>query len=140
MSSKEEREAEEEDFKGKKVLLAEDNALNAEIAEELLSSIGLVVDIAEDGEKAVEKFEASDLHEYFVLFMDMQMPVLNGVEATKKIRALTRKDHNVWIIAMTANTLARDRKICEEAGMNGYITKPIHVKEIQRALKEYAKG
>lgn len=139
MSSKEEREAEEEDFKGKKVLLAEDNALNAEIAEELLSSIGLVVDIAEDGEKAVEKFEASDLHEYFVIFMDMQMPVLNGVEATKKIRALTRKDHNVWIIAMTANTLARDRKICEEAGMNGYITKPIHVKEIQRALKEYAK-
>ena len=140
MSSKEEREAEEEDFKGKKVLLAEDNALNAEIAEELLSSIGLVVDIAEDGEKAVEKFEASDLHEYFVIFMDMQMPVMNGVEATKKIRALARKDHNVWIIAMTANTLARDRKICEEAGMNGYITKPIHVKEIQRALKEYAKG
>ena len=138
MNSKEESEADHEDFKGKKVLLAEDNALNAEIAEELLGSIGLVVDIAEDGAKAVEKFEASDLHEYYVIFMDMQMPVLNGVEAAKKIRALTRKDHNVWIIAMTANTLARDRKICEEAGMNGYITKPIHIKEIQRALKEYA--
>lgn len=136
VNSNKEQEASDADFEGKKVLLAEDNALNAEIAVELLGSIGLTVDVAEDGEKAVQRFEASALHEYFAIFMDMQMPVMNGVEATKQIRASERNDSNIWIIAMTANTLASDRKSCEEAGMNGYLSKPIHLKEIQRALKE----
>ena len=95
---------------GKKVLLIEDNMLNAEIAEELLSSIGLIVDLAENGEKAVQKYENSSLSEYAVIFMDMQMPVMNGVEATKRIRASKRSDHDLLIIAMTANTLASDRK------------------------------
>lgn len=113
-----------------------DNALNAEIASELLGSIGLIVDVAENGEIAVQKFEASALNEYFAIFMDMQMPVMNGVEATRQIRASSRNDRNIWILAITANTLASDRKSCEEAGMNGYISKPIHLKEIQRALKE----
>ena len=113
-----------------------DNALNAEIASELLGSIGLIVDVAENGEIAVQKFEASALNEYFAIFMDMQMPVMNGVEATRQIRASSRNDRNIWILAMTANTLASDRKSCEEAGMNGYISKQIHLKEIQRALKE----
>lgn len=125
-------------FEGKKVLLAEDNMLNAEIAEELLGSIGLTVDWAENGEKAVQKYENSALNEYFVIFMDMQMPVMNGVEATKQIRASKRRDHDLLIIAMTANTLASDRKNCEEAGMNGYISKPIHLKEIENTLKEYS--
>ena len=124
-------------FEGKKVLLAEDNLLNAEIAEELLNSLGLIVDLAENGEKAVQKYEASALNEYFVIFMDMQMPVMNGVEATRQIRSSRRSDNSVPIIAMTANTLASDRKSCEEAGMNGYISKPIHLKEIGNTLKEY---
>lgn len=136
INSDKNQDVSESGFEGKKVLLAEDNALNAEIAEELLGSIGLTVDHAEDGEKAVQKFEASALNEYFAIFMDMQMPVMNGIEATKQIRASARNDHNIRIIAMTANTLASDRKNCEEAGMNGYISKPIHLKEIQRALKE----
>ena len=123
-------------FKGKKVLLVEDNLLNAEIAMELLQSIGLVVELAENGKEAVQKYEDSALHEYSVIFMDMQMPVMNGVEATKEIRASGRSDNDVLIIAMTANTLARDRKSCEEAGMNGYISKPIHLKEIGKTLKE----
>nr|WP_256444771.1 transporter substrate-binding domain-containing protein [Blautia sp. MSJ-9] len=125
------------EFKGKKVLLAEDNALNAEIAVELLQSIGLTAELAEDGEQAVQKYENSAQNEYFAIFMDMQMPVMDGVEATKQIRASKRHDHDICIIAMTANTLARDRNICEEAGMDGYLSKPIHLKDIGRALKEY---
>lgn len=123
-------------LKDRKVLLAEDNALNAEIAMELLQSIGLVVDWAENGEIAVRKFQQSAINTYSAIFMDMQMPVLNGIEATKRIRALDRADHDVVILAMTANTMSKDREFCEEAGMNGYISKPIHVKDIKRALAE----
>ena len=124
-------------FEGKKVLLVEDNVLNAEIAMELLQSIGFVVDVAENGEIAVQKYENSAINEYFVIFMDMLMPVMDGVEATRQIRASSRSDNDILIIAMTANTLARDRKSCEEAGMNGYISKPIHIKEIGNTLKAH---
>ena len=110
------------DFTGKRVLLAEDNALNAEIAVELLQSIGLKVDWAEDGQKAVEMFEKSAPGSYFAVFMDMQMPVMDGVEATRRIRASDRPDHDVPIFAMTANTFAADRKKCYDAGMTlGYM-------------------
>ena len=124
-------------FKGKKVLLVEDNLLNAEIAMELLQSIGLTVELAENGKEAVRKYEDSAINEYFVIFMDMQMPVMNGIEATKQIRTSGRSDKDIVIIAMTANTLAKDRKSCEDAGMNGYISKPVHLKEIGKTLKEF---
>ena len=99
------------------VLLAEDNALNAEVATELLGSFGLVVDWAENGSKAVDQFEASDPGSYFAIFMDMQMPVMDGIEATKKIRNSVREDNDVPIFAMTANTFATDRKRCADAGI-----------------------
>ena len=135
MNSMDERNQTHMNLKGKKVLLVEDNALNAEIAMELLQSIGLVVDWAENGAVGVEKFEQSEPDTYSVIFMDMQMPVMDGIKATKKIRNLDRKDQNILIFAMTANTLAKDKKTCEEAGMNGYIPKPISVKGIEDALK-----
>ena len=122
-------------YAGKKVLLVEDNALNAEIAMELLSSIGFVADWADNGKAGVEQFEASGEGEYFAIFMDMQMPVMDGVEATRTIRRSRRKDRNIPIYAMTANTFTSDKNSCMEAGMNGYIAKPIHVKEILAALK-----
>lgn len=125
------------DFAGKKVLLAEDNALNAEIAMELLQSIGLIVDLAENGAITVQKFEQSKLNEYYAIFMDMQMPVMDGLEATKQIRRSEREDRDILIFAMTANTLLRDQKNCQEAGMNGYIFKPINIKDIESALKEH---
>ena len=125
-----------EDFTGKKVLLVEDNELNAEIAQELLQSMGLEVDLAGNGEVAVAKFEQSELNEYFAIFMDMKMPVMDGVEAASLIRASKREDKDIIILAMTANTLARDRQSCEEVGMNGYISKPINLKDIESALKE----
>ena len=131
-------EKDEEDldrYSGKRVLLAEDNALNAEIAMELLQSIGLTVDWADNGAVAVERFEQSKPGEYFAVFMDMQMPVMDGVEATRVIRASTRPDRNIPIFAMTANTFATDRERCFDAGMSGYIPKPINVKVIEETLK-----
>ena len=127
---------EEDGFQGKKVLLAEDNALNAEIAMELLQSIGLTVEWAENGKVAVERFEDSENGEYFAVFMDMQMPVMDGIEATRQIRGSAREDSNIPIFAMTANTFAVDKKRCQDAGMDGYIPKPINLKEIQNTLNE----
>lgn len=126
------------DFQGKKVLLAEDNVLNAEIAMELLQSMGLSTDVAENGEIAVQRYEESAIGEYYAVFMDMQMPVLDGIGATKKIRASKRADHDILIFAMTANTLSRDQRICREAGMDGYISKPVNIRDIENALKEVA--
>ena len=92
-------------------------ALIAEVATELLGSLGLVVDWAENGSEAVDQFEASDPGSYFAIFMDMQMPVMEGIEATKKIRNSVREDNDVPIFAMTANTFATDRKRCADAGI-----------------------
>ena len=125
-----------QDLSGKKVLLVEDNSINAEIAMELLKSIGLTVDWAENGKIALEKFSQSECNEYFAIFMDMQMPVMDGLEATRQIRKLEREDKDILILAMTANTLDRDRQSCKEAGMDGYISKPINIKEICHTLDE----
>lgn len=127
-------ESAQEQFTGKKVLLVEDNVLNAEIAMELLQSIGLNVDWADNGKVGVERFESSRQGEYFVVFMDVQMPVMDGVEATRMIRHSDRDDNNIPIFAMTANTFASDRKNCRDAGMNGYIPKPVSIKDITDTL------
>lgn len=134
-----EAEQEEEitpEFQGKKVLLVEDNALNAEIATELLQSIGLIVDWAENGQIGVDRYRESAIGYYFAVFMDMQMPVMDGLEATRTIRNSARADHDIPIFAMTANTFASDRQNCRDAGMNGYIAKPINIKDIEGTLKE----
>lgn len=136
MAAKRESEESDERYVGKRVLLAEDNALNAEIATELLRTIGFIVDWAENGEEAVRLFEQSKPGDYFAVFMDMQMPVMNGVEATKKIRATERADSHVPIFAMTANTFASDRNACRDAGMDGYVSKPVSIQSILGALRE----
>ena len=138
-----EAEQEEEvtpEFQGKKVLLVEDNALNAEIATELLQSIGLIVDWAENGQIGVDRYRESAIGYYFAVFMDMQMPVMDGLEATRTIRNSARADHDIPIFAMTANTFASDRQNCRDAGMNGYIAKPINIKDIEGTLKEGTGG
>ena len=124
------------EFQGKKILLVEDNALNAEIATELLQSIGLIVDWAENGQIGVDRYRESAIGYYFAVFMDMQMPVMDGLEATRTIRNSARADHDIPIFAMTANTFASDRQNCKDAGMNGYIAKPINIKDIEGTLKE----
>ena len=125
-------------YAGREVLLVEDNALNAEIATELLNTLGLKVDWAENGQIGVDKFEASRPGQYFAVFMDMQMPVMDGIEATRCIRASARPDHNVPVFAMTANTFSADRDRCRTVGMDGYITKPVSVKDLQTAVREIA--
>ena len=147
-ASKEQKEAlqnanaeDEERFKtfnGKRVLLVEDNELNAEIARELLEMIGLSVDWAENGKVGTERFEQSEEGYYMAIFMDMQMPVMDGVEATRLIRASNRRDHGIPVFALTANTFASDREKCKNAGMTGYISKPIHIRDIETALNECA--
>lgn len=119
------------DFRGRRFLLAEDNELNREIAVELLSVTGAAMETAVDGKEAVEKFTVSLPGYYDLILMDVQMPEMNGYEATKAIRALERPDAlSVPILAMTANAFSEDVEKSLACGMNGHISKPIDLKEV----------
>ena len=125
-------------LKGMKVLLVEDNEMNREIAEELLMEKGIIVDCAEDGDIAVEKIRKSAPGEYKLVLMDVQMPRMNGYEATKQIRLLKDpKKSRIPIIAMTANAFEEDRKNAFDAGMNGHLAKPIEVQKLIQTLTEF---
>ena len=118
----------------------DDNALNAEIAKELLHIIGLTVDWAENGELGLERFEASAPGEYFAVFMDIQMPVMDGCEATRRIRAMDRPDaKTVQIVAMTANAFAEDVVKCKEAGMDAHLPKPFKADQLVASIVERGK-
>ncbi len=133
----EQRQDEEEPgCSGIRVLLAEDNALNREIAVELLEEIGAQVDTAEDGLQALEKFEASAEGTYDLLLMDIQMPVMDGCEATRRIRDLPREDaKSVCIAAMTANAFVEDIKKSRAAGMNEHLSKPVDLRRLEELLR-----
>lgn len=115
------------EFNGERILLAEDNELNSEIAIDILTEAGLVVDWAENGQLCVEMFNNSETGYYSAVLMDIRMPVMNGYEATQNIRALERSDSDIPIIAMTADAFAEDIAKAKECGMNGHIAKPIDV-------------
>ena len=121
--------------KGKKILLVEDNELNQEIAVEILREAGLVVEVANDGCVAVEKMAASTPNQYDLILMDIQMPIMNGYEATKRIRAMAAEHcKKIPILAMTANAFEDDRTLAAQAGMNGYLTKPIKIEEMLKTI------
>ena len=123
-------------FKNKHILLVEDNELNSEIATEILTEYGFIVDTAENGAEALEKVSTSKPGTYDLVLMDVQMPIMNGYEATKCIRKL--KDPalaNISILAMTANAFDEDRKKALESGMDGFLSKPIVIEELVQALK-----
>lgn len=123
------------DYSGKKVLLVEDNELNREIATEILKSLGMKVDYAADGMEAVEIMSSEAGNQYDMIFMDIQMPKMDGYTATREIRTLNdSKKANIPIIAMTANAFDEDRKKAIKAGMNGHIAKPIDVNVILQNL------
>ena len=127
------------DLTGKRVLLAEDNELNWEIASELLSAEGLELEWAENGEICVSKFQQSPVGLYDAILMDIRMPVMGGYEATQVIRTLERPDRDLPIIAMTADAFAEDVRRSLECGMNAHVAKPIDVQEVMRLLEKYIK-
>jgi CheY-like chemotaxis protein len=122
-------------IKGSRVLLVEDNDLNQEVATELLRDAGLIVDLAENGQIALDKVRAAD---YDIVLMDMQMPVMDGVTATQEIRKEARfKD--LPVVAMTANVMQGDRDRCMAAGMNDHVAKPIEPENLWKALLKWIK-
>ncbi|MCX4319357.1 MAG: response regulator, partial [Lachnospiraceae bacterium] len=141
-----ETETEEEEdimslhLQGKKILLAEDNELNWEVASELLQELGLELEWAENGKICVDKFRESPLGFYDGILMDIRMPVMNGYEATTEIRSMEREDSNLPIIAMTADAFSEDVKRCLDCGMDAHVAKPIDVKEIARLLEKHFTG
>jgi len=129
------------DFKGKRILLVEDNELNREIAEELIGVTGASVESAEDGVQAVEMFKESAEGYYDLILMDVQMPHMDGYEATRCIRALGRSDaQKVPIFAMTANAFAEDVQKSREAGMNAHISKPLNIRAVYKQMNRYLQG
>ena len=125
-------------LKGKRILLAEDNDINAEIAAELLSDVGLEVDRAEDGIICVSKLETAEAGYYDMILMDVQMPNMDGYQATAVIRGLAdRKKAGIPIIAMTANAFARDRQQALAAGMNEHISKPISITKLVSVIARF---
>lgn len=126
------------DFKGVKILLAEDNELNAEIATAMLERTGADVIVAEDGFKALKTFEESPQNYFDLIFMDIQMPQLDGYETTQKIRALSRTDaKTIPIIAMTANAFEDDRQNALSSGMNAYLAKPIRINLLYEVMAKF---
>ncbi len=125
------------DFHGARVLLAEDNALNSEIAVDILEMVNVTVDVAENGEEAVKLFEASETDRYFAILMDIQMPLMDGHEASRAIRASQHPQaRQIPIFAMTANAFTEDISASLSSGMNGHISKPIDTNALYKTLYE----
>ena len=125
------------DFRGRYILLVEDNELNSEIAAEILNEYGFLVDTAENGAEAVEKVKNSKPGNYDLVLMDVQMPVMNGYEATKQIRALDNPAlAGITILAMTANAFDEDKKKALECGMDGFLSKPIVIEDLISILQK----
>lgn len=132
---------EESHLEGMYFLAAEDNEINAEILREILSMENAGVEIVENGKLAVERFANSGENEFDAILMDVQMPVMNGYDATRAIRSLERKDAlKIPIIAMTANAFAEDEKEALNAGMNVHLAKPINVELLKQVIRQYTKN
>lgn len=131
------KEAEKPDYSGKRILLAEDNELNQEIAQTILEEAGFQIETANNGLIAVEKMEQETAGRYDLILMDIQMPVMNGYEAAKRIRALKDPQKaSIPIVAMTANAFEEDREKSYEAGMNGHLAKPVSVENLMNMIRK----
>lgn len=135
--SQEEESSTEIDLTGKRILLAEDIDLNWEVASAILSITGVELDRAVNGQECLDMFDKSEVGYYDAILMDIRMPVMDGYDATRAIKALEREDNGVPIIAMTADAFSDDAQRCLECGMVAHIAKPIDVKECMRILNKY---
>ena len=126
-----------ENYAGKRILLVEDNELNREIATEIIGMTGVTIDSAENGKIAVEKVMEAPEKWYDLILMDIQMPIMNGYEATAAIRALAGSRGKVPIIAMTANAFAEDVQLAKNTGMNEHIAKPLDLNKLNDVLKQW---
>lgn len=133
----EEKKRKPMDFTGRHILLAEDIDINWEIANEIFSSVGLDIERAVNGQECVDKFKKSAPGFYDAILMDIRMPVMNGYDATKAIRATERTDHGIPIIAMTADAFTDDAQQCLECGMNAHLPKPLDLRECMHVLNMY---
>ena len=134
-------QTEENSLAGMRFLVAEDNEINAEILGELLQVEGATCEVTEDGRQVLERFQQAAPGEFDAILMDVQMPVMNGYDATRAIRALAREDaRKLPIIAMTANAFAEDEKAALEAGMDAHVAKPIDIELLKRVIRQYVRG
>ncbi|MBQ7669688.1 MAG: amino acid permease [Clostridia bacterium] len=129
-------EEEKVDFTGKKLFLVEDNFINMEIAKKILSMMGFEIDSAENGRVAMDKFSAMESCPFDIILTDIQMPEMNGYETARAVRALGGDWAKIPVVAMTANVFPEDIKEAKEAGMNGFISKPIDVPEMTKTLRQ----
>lgn len=125
------------DYSDRRVLLVEDNDLNREIASEIIGMTGASVEIVENGREAVERIENVSENWYDIVFMDVQMPVINGYEATAAIRALPGRRGQIPIIAMTANAFAEDVQLAKNTGMDEHIAKPLDFEKLNTVMEKY---
>ena len=123
---------------GVRILLVEDNEINTEIAKELLTEEGCIVEAANDGVACIDMIEKADAGYYKMILMDIQMPVMNGYEATAAIRSLHKQDgKTIPIVAMTANAFAEDILLAKNAGMNEHISKPLDMTRLRDVLRRW---
>ena len=133
----EESETYDDIMKGMRFLCAEDNELNAEILTELLKIKGAECTVCENGERILETFERSASGDYDMILMDVQMPVMNGYEATAAIRSIPGEQGKLPIVAMTANAFAEDVQLAKNTGMNGHIAKPLDMNKLNDVLENW---
>ena len=125
-------------IRGLHLLLAEDNALNAEIAEALLGDAGATIKVVQNGKQAIEEFAGQPKGTYDAILMDIMMPVVDGISATREIRKMKREDaKKIPIIAMTANAFEEDAKKCMEADMNAHLSKPLQMDKVIATIAKY---
>ena len=120
-----------------KILLVEDNIVNQKVAQRMLEKLGCSIELAVDGSEALKMWQASD---YDLIFMDCHMPIMDGYQATEEIRRMEQKDQHTPIVALTANAMEGEAEACANAGMDGFVAKPVKISDLEEIVLRYSRG